>query len=218
MVSALKDPAVNVPKGTIQLTPVKVLLKNDELATAFPVSPDYKIPRSLLEYMTKEFNEEIERGQTYPQIDTMGTEEFEKYWFGYFAAILLRGDLAKSLETLDALDSENADWSQLFLGTFYVKPNYPGRCSEACNAGFVVNPNIRRKGTGTALGKLYLQWAPKLGYTYSVFNLVFATNVASMRIWDGLGFERIGLVKKVAWLKGYDEKVDAIIYGKDLTS
>jgi len=30
------------------------------------------------------------------------------------------------------------------------------------------------------------------GYIYSVFNLVYVSNVASCRLWDSLGFDRIG--------------------------
>lgn len=56
------------------------------------------------------------------------------------------------------------------------------------------------------------------GYSYSVFNLVYETNVASCRIWDALGFKRIGRVKGCGDLKSYPgELVDAIIYGRDLS-
>jgi hypothetical protein len=55
------------------------------------------------------------------------------------------------------------------------------------------------------------------GYTYSVFNLVYETNVASCRIWDALGFKRIGRVKGCGNLKSHpDQLIDAIIYGRDL--
>lgn len=55
------------------------------------------------------------------------------------------------------------------------------------------------------------------GYTYSVFNLVYETNVASCRIWDALGFKRIGRVKGCGNLRSYpDQLIDAIIYGRDL--
>lgn len=54
-------------------------------------------------------------------------------------------------------------------------------------------------------------------YTYSVFNLVYETNVASIRIWDALGFKRIGRVKACGNLRSSpDALVDAIIYGRDL--
>ena len=53
-------------------------------------------------------------------------------------------------------------------------------------------------------------------FTYSVFNLVYETNVASTKIWDSLGFERIGRVKKCGKLKSYPgRKIDAIVYGYD---
>ena len=55
------------------------------------------------------------------------------------------------------------------------------------------------------------------GYTYSVFNLVYETNVVSCRIWDALGFKRIGRIKACGNLRSHpDELVDAIIYGRDL--
>ena len=50
-----------------------------------------------------------------------------------------------------------------------------------------------------------------------MFNLVYETNVASCRIWDALGFKRIGRIKGCGNLKSYpDQLVDAIIYGRDL--
>ena len=50
-----------------------------------------------------------------------------------------------------------------------------------------------------------------------MFNLVYETNVASCRIWDALGFKRIGRVKACGNLRSHpDELVDAIIYGRDL--
>lgn len=67
------------------------------------------------------------------------------------------------------------------------------------------------------MGEAYLEWAPRLGYTYSVFNLVYESNVASCRIWDALGFERIGRVPRCGNLRGCGGRyVDAIIYGRDL--
>jgi RimJ/RimL family protein N-acetyltransferase len=45
---------------------------------------------------------------------------------------------------------------------------------------------------------------------------VFVTNVASVRIWDRLGFDRIGYLKGVGRLKGYAKPIDAIMFGKEL--
>lgn len=50
-----------------------------------------------------------------------------------------------------------------------------------------------------------------------MFNLVYETNVASCRIWDALGFKRIGRVPGGGrLLSNPGHFVDAIIYGRDL--
>lgn len=50
-----------------------------------------------------------------------------------------------------------------------------------------------------------------------MFNLVYENNVASCRIWDALGFKRIGKVPGCGILRSYPgQLVDAIIYGRDL--
>ncbi|KAK7202478.1 hypothetical protein BZA70DRAFT_242817 [Myxozyma melibiosi] len=159
------------------------------------------------------FNREIEEGKTYPQINTLEYEEFKGYWFASFTAVML-------LDTDTPQDNLTTDIESRCLGTFYVKPNYIGRCGHVCNAGFLVSDKARGQGVGKTLGKQYVQWAPKLGYKSSIFNLVFETNVASQRIWDRLGFEKVGRVKKAAFVKGYSEErglVDAFIYYYEFT-
>lgn len=194
--------------------PLKFRLEKDDLkvVTLFPVHQASNVPKNLLIVLQKEFNYVIEEGITYPHHQIMDFEDFVQYWFSEFVAVLLEGEW----DTLGEKDLPESYWKSVFLGNFYVKPNYIGRCSHVCNAGFIVNHNKRGLGIGKELGSKYLDWAPRLGYIYSVFNLVFETNVASLKIWDSLGFERIGYVKNVAILKGYNYFVGAHMYGKDL--
>jgi len=49
-----------------------------------------------------------------------------------------------------------------------------------------------------------------------VFNLVYESNTASCRLWDSLGFDRIGRVPGCGQLRGYDKLIDAIQYGRHL--
>lgn len=198
-----------------KIEPFQCKLKNsDTVATAFPIFNHKQIPDSLITFLMNEFNKEIERGDTYPQDEPLSKEEFIHYWFHSFTVIFLETD-KKEIPT-DITSQE--EWSKLVLGTFYIKPNYMPRCSHNCNAGFLVNYAHRGKKIGNRLGQIYLKWAPLLGYKYSVYNLVFVTNVASAKIWDNLKFDRIGLVPKAGVLKGYKEPIDAIIFGKDLTN
>lgn len=59
-------------------------------------------------------------------------------------------------------------------------------------------------------------WGERQGYKYSVFNLVFANNPASSRIWDRLGFQVLGRVPGAGRLANSEELVDALIYGRSL--
>jgi hypothetical protein len=80
-----------------------------------------QIPVSLVDFLCKEFNTEIERGDTYPMEEPMTLEKFTNYWFGTFAAVMLIGGKDEQMDLL-----QERDWSVHCLGTFYIKPNYPG--------------------------------------------------------------------------------------------
>lgn len=49
-----------------------------------------------------------------------------------------------------------------------------------------------------------------------MFNLVFENNVASVKIWEKLGFQIIGRVPGAARLANSAELVDALIIGREL--
>lgn len=210
---ALPYPDPSNPTLPPDVRPRQVTLRDRQtVATIVPFVSKDQVPQTLLQYLSDQLAKEIEGGDTYPMIDPMPLEKFSSYWFQNFAGIMLLGDIS-SLEDV----TEGKDWSKECLGSFYIKPNYPGRSSHVCNAGFLVTDASRNRGVGRLMGESYLDWAPKLGYSYSVFNLVYETNVASCKIWDALGFKRIGRVKGCGRLKSYpDRLVDAIIYGRDL--
>jgi GNAT superfamily N-acetyltransferase len=206
-------PEPGKPEFSNTIRPRQVMLRDRQtIATVVPLASAHQLPPSLLKYLSDQFAKEIEGGDTYPMVEPMPLERYAAYWFQNFAAIMLLGTIDSAEQVV-----EGKDWSKECLGSFYIKPNYPGRSSHVCNAGFLVTDAARNRGVGRLMGESYLDWAPKLGYTYSVFNLVYETNVASCKIWDGLGFKRIGRVKGCGNLKSYpDRLVDAIIFGRDL--
>lgn len=61
------------------------------------------------------------------------------------------------------------DWKTVWLGSFYVKPNYPGRSSHVCNAGFLVAEAARGKGVGRAMGEV--SWFFPLSFLWLVQGL-----------------------------------------------
>jgi len=186
------------------------------IATLVPFSSPHQAPHRLTSYLCELLNCEIDKGDTYPMMDPMPLSSFGPYWFANFGAVMILGDI-QSADEVTHMEARGVDWAKECLGSFYIKPNYPGRSSHVCNGGFLVTDASRNRGVGRLMGEGYLEWAPKLGYTYSVFNLVYETNVASLRIWDALGFKRIGRVKGCGNLKSFpDQYIDAIIFGREL--
>lgn len=137
-------------------------------ATLLPFfSPAY-IPPSLLAHLSDQLNREIEKGDTYPMTTPMTVDAFGQYWFGYFGAVMLLegwdsiGQVEEQIRIEGGAANVDGGWGRYCLGSFYVKPNYPGRSSHVCNGGFLVTDAARNKGVGRLMGEGYLEWAPKL--------------------------------------------------------
>ncbi|GAA5831877.1 hypothetical protein JCM11251_003918 [Rhodosporidiobolus azoricus] len=201
------------------------LAKPGTALTVFPVRRD-TVPDELVGYLSGVFRGVVEEGKTYPQMGGMSEDEFSAYFFAADCFIGLLdvptpelADAPTGLDRDEGYSLENVragrDWKECVLGMYYVKPNYPGRSSHLCNGGFVVPPHHRGLRIGYTLGRSYLHFAPLLGYRGSVFNLVYVSNVASVRIWDSLGFKRVGLIPGAGRLEGEEGYVDAIVFYYD---
>jgi hypothetical protein len=145
-------------------------------------------PPELVKYLSQVFIQEVQIGRTYPQEGAYDIEAFMSYFLAedLFVGILGKASLPQGQdmqETSRKIDESRSDqtWEECVVGCYYVKPNYPGRSSHICNAGFIVAPSRRKGGYGSLLAKSYVYYAPKLGYSASVFNLVYANNEASIR-------------------------------------
>lgn len=173
----------NSPK--IEL-PIRQKLKTGEIVELdWMLNQETEAVRTLL-------NQVIIDGQTYPQEQKLSEAEFAAYW------------LAK-----DAFVVRESNTKEI-LGAFYLKPNFPGRCNHICNAGFIVQPQQRGKGIGKFMGEKMLEIAAWRGYAAVMFNLVFETNIPSLKLWQSLGFETIGRIPSAAHLKN-GKIVDALM-------
>lgn len=124
----------------------------------------------------------IEEGNSYPHITPPQRDEFAGHWLRQATSV--------------GAYLEDAGIGRELIGAFYLKPNWIGKSKHVANAGFVVAPSWRRKGVGWMLGATMLTCARKLGYRGVIFNLVFAGNHVALRLWEGLGFSRIGVVPR----------------------
>ncbi|KZV97836.1 hypothetical protein EXIGLDRAFT_729631 [Exidia glandulosa HHB12029] len=206
---------------TAQLPPLSYPLKADpSLSLSIHHVTLAQTPPEVLQLLHVAFNEELERGRTYPQEGPMDLATYSAYFFAadVFIGVLVPAAAASAVHTLVEAQA-GRPWSDCLAGAYYVKPNYPGRSAHACNGGFFVLPAARGKGCGSLLGQSYVINAPLLGYKASVFNLVYCSNEASVRLWDSLGFQKIGRIPRVGRLKKLDgtgdEYVDAWVVWKE---
>ena len=144
------------------ICPRQVTLKDRiTITTLLPFSSSDQVPPNLMSYLSDQLNREIETGDTYPMIMPMSVETFGAYWFANFGVIMVLGEVESTHQLFD-MERNGVDWSKQCLGSFYIKPNYPGRSSHICNGGFLVGDAARRNGVGRLMGECYLDWAPKL--------------------------------------------------------
>ncbi|RPD57750.1 hypothetical protein L226DRAFT_537624 [Lentinus tigrinus ALCF2SS1-7] len=189
----------------------------------------------LVDYLYRVFADELERGQTYPQEiqpgEVYSRDQFDAYYFAADVLVAVLGLPAQDgvADPLDAEDGSQVSvgfgeaiggrtWEECIAGCYYVKPNYPGRSSHICNAGFLVPPAQRGRGIGAVLARSYLYYGPTLGYEASVFNLVYVNNIASVKLWEALDFTKAGRIPRAGRLKkaggSGEEFVDAWVFYK----
>jgi GNAT superfamily N-acetyltransferase len=124
----------------------------------------------------------VAAGEGYPQApdETVTWESFRAYWL----------DPARL-----AVIARPRDGGGL-VGAYTMKPNGFGRAAHVANAGYLVVPEWRGDGVGTALVEHSMVAARALGFDALQFNFVFETNPAR-RLYERLGFELIGTVPDV---------------------
>lgn len=161
----------------------------------------------------------IREGKTWPFNEEFETMDAYRGYFLSHAAFVVR-----AIEDSSAYSDLNGDVNTCsckageILGCFYIKPNFPGRCSHICNGGFITDPRYRNMGVATIMGRSFLKMASELGYKSAYFNLVFKSNSTSIRLWESLGFERVAVLENAANLVGVEGLDTAFGYRKDLES
>lgn len=182
-------------------------------ATIYPIFNINEAPINLIKFLTQEYNDEILRGDSLPFFDKLTIEEFQNYWFGQFTAVMCIGDEPDLNDEITV-----KDWAKRCIGSFFIKSAYPGRCSHICTTNFLVNAGIRHRGIGFFLCECFLRWAPILGYSRCIVDLIFESNLSMKRLLEKCGFSKVGKVMSCAMLKSSkDVLINSFIFTKELT-
>ncbi|HJC42850.1 MAG TPA: GNAT family N-acetyltransferase, partial [Candidatus Mediterraneibacter gallistercoris] len=79
-------------------------------------------------------------------------------------------------------------------GLYILHPNNIGRCGHICNASYAVRRDLRGQHTGEKLVTHCMQKGKELGFRILQFNAVVASNRYALRLYEKLGFIRLGTI------------------------
>ena len=145
------------------------------------------------------FEEVVSAGDTYAYASNTSMAEAKRLWL----------DLPR--KTFIVLNGEQV------LGTYYLKTNQAGPGEHVCNCGYMVSKEARGKGLATQMCLHSQEMAIELGYRAMQFNFVAASNAGAVRLWEKLGFEKVGQLPK-AFNHPKEGLVDAFVMYKWLSS
>lgn len=144
--------------------------------------------------MMKVWNEVVEAGNAFPQIEPL-TLESAREFFG-----------AQTLTTVADLDGKT-------MGLYILHPNNVGRCAHVANASYAVASSARGLGLGRALVEDSLSQAARKGFRGLQFNAVVASNEGAIGLYEKLGFTRVGTVPQ-GFVNGFGAYEDMHIFYK----
>jgi len=101
------------------------------------------------------------------------------------------------------------------VGTYYVRPNQPGRGDHVANGGYMVAAAARGRGLAGRLCGHSLDTARRLGYKAMQFNFVVSTNAAAVRTWEAHGFAVVGRIPR-AFRHAALGPVDVLVMHREL--
>ena len=125
--------------------------------------------------MAEIWNEVVRAGEAFPQTEELEIPEAR----ALFAAQSYAGVAARGSEV---------------LGLYILHPNNVGRCGHIANASFAVKSGLRGMGIGELLVRDCLAQARALGFRIMQFNAVVAINARAIRLYERLGFHRVGTI------------------------
>ena len=155
-----------------------------------------KYEKKYLKEVLEIWNNVIEEGMYFSQIEKLKEEDADEYFNSQdYTGI--------------ALDNEKV------YGVYILHPNNIGRCGHISNASYAVSKDARGKRIGEALVRDSMKQGKILGYKILQFNAVVISNNPAHKLYERIGFNKIGIVKN-GYLNKNNEYEDIILYYIDL--
>ena len=123
------------------------------------------------------WNQVVEDGVAFPQTEPL-TEETGHTFF------------EEQSFTGIAYDERSGE----IVGLYILHPNNIGRCGHICNASYAVRADMRGQHIGELLVKHCMEKGKALGFRILQFNAVVSSNTYALRLYEKLGFVRLGTI------------------------
>ena len=125
------------------------------------------------------WNEVVDEGVAFPQTEQMTLDEAAEFF----------AEQSLSAVGHDAQTGE-------ILGLYVLHPNNVGRCGHIANASYAVKSQARGRRVGEALVRHSIEHGARLGFEIMQFNAVVRTNHSALRLYEKLGFVRLGTIPR----------------------
>ena len=136
--------------------------------------------REDLAQMCDIWNEVVEEGVAFPQTEILDEGAAELFFS------------SQSFTGVAALKNESGP--DAVVGLYILHPNNVGRCGHIANSSYAVKSGVRGLHIGEKLVKHSLLQAKELGYKILQFNAVVSTNQRALRLYEKLGFQKLGVI------------------------
>lgn len=120
----------------------------------------------------------IREGASYPLDPALTRKGALEYWFAPDKTVYVAEDAG--------------EFGGEVLGTYYLKPNSTGLADHVANAGYMTHPASRGRGIGMNMARDSFARAKDAGFHAMQFNLVIATNVQAVHLWQKIGLQVVG--------------------------
>ncbi len=142
--------------------------------------------------MIEIWNRVVEEANAFPQTTMLTMEEAS----GFFAAQTYTG--------VAVLEGE-------VVGLYILHPNNIGRCGHIANASYAVRDGRRGHKIGEKLVRHSLAEAKDKDFRIMQFNAVVSSNHMAIRLYEKIGFSRLGVIPE-GFLLGDGSYSDIVLY------
>lgn len=130
-----------------------------------------------LDAMCAIWNEVVEAGDAFPQEEKLSADSGSAFF-------------ASQSRCGVAVDTKSGK----VVGLYILHPNNIGRCGHIANASYAVASDCRGRHIGEALVRDCMAAGKACGFRVLQFNAVVATNLPARRLYERIGFTKLGTI------------------------